>query len=73
VWSQVWLRSYVTLQQMIEQKERHPVSYCVKMIQGVMVELEGEADIEQPIPFEEFQKWARALGIRKGWVKNDSY
>jgi hypothetical protein len=34
-----------------------------------MVELEGEANINQPLPFEEFQKWARALGIRKGRVK----
>ena len=67
------VRSYEKLQQMIAQKERHPISYWINLIQGVMVELEGEADIQQPIPFEEFQKWAKALGIRKGWVKNDSY
>ncbi|TMI08458.1 hypothetical protein E6H34_04230 [Candidatus Bathyarchaeota archaeon] len=63
------VRSYARLQQMIEQKERHPVSYWVNLIREVIVGLEGEADIKQAIPFEEFQKWARALGLRKGWIK----
>lgn len=57
------------LQQMIQGKERHPIMVWIKLIQDVMVELEREADVKQSIPFEEFQKWARTLGIRKGWVK----
>jgi hypothetical protein len=63
------VRSYEKLQQMMAQKERHPIPYWINLIQKVTIEREGEADIELPIPFEEFQKWARALGIRKGWVK----
>ena len=67
--------SYEKLQQMIAQKERHPISNCVNLIQEVMVELEGEADIEQPIPFEEFQKWASSrnsggMGQRMIRLKN---
>jgi hypothetical protein len=54
---------------MIKDNERHPVPSWIKLIQQVLVELEGEVDTKQSISFEEFQKWARALGIRKGWVE----
>ena len=63
------VRNYAKLQQMIEQRERHRISYWIKLIQDVMVELEEEAEGRQEMPFEEFQKWARALGIEKGWAK----
>jgi hypothetical protein len=63
------VRSYAKLQQMIKDNERHTVTYWLKLIQEVLVELEGEVDVRQPITFEEFQKWARAIGVRKGWVK----
>jgi hypothetical protein len=63
------VRNYAKLQQLIEQRERHRISYWIKLIQDVMVELEGEAKSRQEMPFEEFQKWARTLGIEKGWAK----
>ena len=63
------MRNYARLQQMIEQRERHRISYWIKLIQDVMVELEEEAKGRQEMAFEEFQKWARALWIEKGWAK----
>jgi hypothetical protein len=45
------------------------IEYWIKLIEEVLAELEGEVDTRQPITFEEFQKWARAIGIWKGWVK----
>jgi len=34
-----------------------------------MIEVEGEAKGRREMAFEEFQMWARALGLEKGWAK----